>query len=97
MTDMKLVAINNSDRLVQDELLGVMDLIEAAKAVDRNCGNDSLLPRYELVDCDDLRESRDHGYFFYSVPVDFDIDDGSDPIDAEGAEFVGAVKATYQV
>ncbi len=72
-------------------------MIEAAKTIDRNCGADELMPRYEIVDSDDLREDRDDGYFFYSVPVDFDIDDGSDPINAAGAEFVGAVKATYKV
>ena len=97
MVNMKLVAINNRTREVQDEVLQLTDLIEAAKAVDRNCGNDSLLPRYEVVDFDDLREDRDDGYFFYSVPVDFDIDDGSDPSLAEGAKYIGAVKAAYRV
>jgi hypothetical protein len=93
----KLVAISNRSRLVQDEVSGITDLIEAAKTIDRNCGAAPLLPRYKIVDSDDLREDRDHGYFFYSVPVDFDIDDGSAPINAAGAEFVGAVQATYQV
>lgn len=97
MVDRKLVAINNKSRQVQDEVLDTTDLIEAAKAIDRNCGADSLLPRYELVDYDDLREDRDDGYFFYSVPLGFDIDDGSDPTNADGAEFVGTVKATYQI
>ncbi|WP_156526820.1 hypothetical protein [Bradyrhizobium sp.] len=97
MNETKLVAICNRRRHVVDEIFGVTDLIEAAKTVDRNCGADSLLPRYEIVDFDALREDRDDGYFFYSVPADFDIEDGSDPSHARGAEFVGTVKAFYQL
>ena len=97
MAQMKLVAIDNRSRLVKDEVFGITDLIKAAVTIDQNCGADALLPRYEIVDFDDLREDCDHGYFFYSVPVDFDIDDGSDPGNAAGAEFAGTVKVTYQI
>jgi hypothetical protein len=94
---MKLVATcNNGEIGEMDEIVGVTDLIAAAKSIDFNNGSDSLNPEYELIDHDELlNDPRQHGYFFYTVPDDFDIESGNHPIDA--GSYVGAVKATYQL
>ena len=42
MAQTKLVAIGNRSRLLEDEVSGITDLIEAAKTIDRNCGADGL-------------------------------------------------------
>ena len=92
---MKLVATRNGDVGEIEEIHGVNDLIEAAKSIDSDNGSDSLNPEYALIDHDELlNDPRQHGYLFYSVPDDFDIESGNPPVNA--GDYIGAVMVKYQ-